>query len=751
MRRAMLLSTKAARPVYLAQRWSLFFGFVLLSLILQAQGGMTLYNMSYVPQASYLNPGNTPQCKWYLTLPGISGVEVGLNNDFFSLKDVDLGLGTDWENLSADSLLSTFASVADLTNRLSLRGGADLFGFGIRSQKHYISFSIREEFQAHLEFPDELFQFLDDYQNDVVAEHTPYQMSESRFTISQYRPITLQYAYDILPNFTLGGSVSYISGIYTAKASNDTLIALSSDVKPKGYDIIGRMNIETGGFIDADTANITNVFTNPQNSGFALGLGGRLTTMEDRLDILFSAVNIGNIFWTQKVGLTSLTDNSFEEAEDLGDIVDTLFRVNEKANFSFNQGLIPEIFLGTNYFLNEKMSIGALMQVQPVYQSLRSAFGLSFQVRPNKWFGLSTGYIYADRGHNIPLGIVLNPGPVQLYVITDNVLGFLVPSGARQFHLNAGINLTFGKTERYWPETEPTLPEIESYPGVYQPEADTTTLAPVEEPKPVVETVEPDPGEIGVPPRDTIFSPDGPLYMEDEPDVTSYLVTNPVYLYRGPSSNTSIMDTIQSNTTITVLQKKLPDWWYVEYGDQSGWIQPRSIRPSFELPPVEQEEADVPDPLVQFKPLDYIMLDNTPLRKEASETSPIIHSMQKWDEVLVLEKTNSSWWKIRHEGMEGYVKSAMLNPRPENYVRPEQMDPPAPRPDTKPVYMPSLGKYEVVESTSLRAEPTHKSRSKLRLRKGKVIDLLEKTNKFWWKVEVNGLVGYCKAANLQKK
>ena len=82
MRRAMLLSIKAGCPVYWIQRWSFLFGLFMLSLTLQAQGGMTLYNMPYVPQASYLNPGNTPQCQWYLSLPGISGVELGLNNDF---------------------------------------------------------------------------------------------------------------------------------------------------------------------------------------------------------------------------------------------------------------------------------------------------------------------------------------------------------------------------------------------------------------------------------------------------------------------------------------------------------------------------------------------------------------------------------------------------------------------------------------------------------------------------------------------
>lgn len=729
-------------------RTGLLFGILLWSIGLQAQGGMTLYNMTYIPQASYLNPGNTPYTDFYLSLPGLSGVGVGLNNNFFSLRDANLGLGTDWQKFDSDQLLSTFASVAQFSNQLGLRAGVDLFGFGLRSQKQYISFYIREEFQAQVDFPDEMLRFLSDYQKGVVPENTPYPMSGSRFLITQYRPFTLQYAYDIQPTLTIGGKVSYISGIYTAEATSDTLIAYASAETEKGFDIFGRMAVQTGGFINSDTANVKNIFLNPQNSGFAVGVGGRLTTLEDRLDILFSATNLGKIFWTQKVGITNLTDASFENSENLGQILDTLFQVNEKANFSFTQNLIPEFFLGTNYYLNKNLSIGALMQVQPIYQSLRSAFGLTLNARVGKWLGVSTGYTYSNRAHNIPFGLALQPGPVELYVITDNALGFLAPGGARQFHLNLGLNLTFKKTERPWTEIPPDLPEVESYPGVYQPDEDETS-APA--PKDSVTTNK---VAIGVPPRDTIFSPDGPLYMEDEPDVTNYMVTNPVFLYRGPNSTTTVIDTIAPNTTIEVLQKRLPDWWYVEYGDRSGWIQPRSIRPSLELPVAEQQDSDIPDPLVQFKPLDYIMLDNTPMREEPSETGRIIHNTQKWDEVLVLEKTNSSWWKIRHQGYDGYVKSAMLNPRPENYVRPENLAP-APPSTPKPAVTPkpsvSLGTYVVTESTSLRAQPTHQSSSLMRLRTGMKVTLLEKVNQYWWKVEVKGVTGYAKEANLQEE
>jgi uncharacterized protein YgiM (DUF1202 family) len=716
-------------PGSLLKSWLLVFGLFALSFSLSGQGGMTLYQMPFIPQASYLNPANTPHARFYISLPGISGIQAGLRTDYFSMKEGNVGLGTRWRDYDLDALISTFADRANFTNTLGLRLGADLFGFGIRSGQHYIGFNIREEFQANLEFPDEAFWFLDEYNQKKAAEDLPYLMTGARFSVSQYRPITLQYAYDILPTFTLGGQVSYISGVFTLNATSDTLFAQASE-SPKGFDIVGSLRSQSGGFIEADSSNVKNVFLNPQNSGVAFGLGGRLTTLDDRLDITFSAVNFGRIFWTQKVGETYINDATFEKADSLEDVLDALLSVQEKANFSFNQNLTPEFYLGANYFLNRSLSVGALVQARPVFESLQSAFGLFFNARPTNWFGVTSGYLYSNRTHNIPLGINFQPGPIQIYLISDNALAFAFPGGARQFHLNMGINLVFGKTMRPWPETAPKAGAVESYPGVYVPEEQ-----PEEETRP--EFV-----------ADTIPAPGDPLYMEDEPDVTTYLVTSPMFLYRGPSAATTVLDTIAPNTVMTVLQKRLPDWWYVEYGDQSGWVQPRSIRPALELPVSEQETEELPEPTVSFTPQDYIMLDQTAMRETPAETAPEIHWMKKWDEVVVIEKTNSSWWKIRHEGRQGYVKSAMLNPRPENYVRPEEVQTEEPAPQTVTPVPSNYGIYRITASTSLRAAATHTSNSLKRLRTGNEVLVLEKTNALWWKVEASGLTGYVKAANL---
>lgn len=60
-----------------------------------------------------------------------------------------------------------------------------------------------------------------------------------------------------------------------------------------------------------------------------------------------------------------------------------------------------------------------------------------------------------------------------------------------------------------------------------------------------------------------------------------------------------------------------------------------------------------------------------------------------------------------------------------------------------------LGIFSITESTSFRKDATHLSDIILRFASGDEVELLEKTNQYWWKVRFKGRTGWVKAANLQ--
>ncbi|MFN7117570.1 MAG: tetratricopeptide repeat protein [Saprospiraceae bacterium] len=60
----------------------------------------------------------------------------------------------------------------------------------------------------------------------------------------------------------------------------------------------------------------------------------------------------------------------------------------------------------------------------------------------------------------------------------------------------------------------------------------------------------------------------------------------------------------------------------------------------------------------------------------------------------------------------------------------------------------SSTKFILKEATGMREGPTHTSRTLLRFEAGSQVELVEKTDEFWWKVRYKGKVGYAKAAML---
>lgn len=58
-------------------------------------------------------------------------------------------------------------------------------------------------------------------------------------------------------------------------------------------------------------------------------------------------------------------------------------------------------------------------------------------------------------------------------------------------------------------------------------------------------------------------------------------------------------------------------------------------------------------------------------------------------------------------------------------------------------------KFMLKEATGMRESPTHTARTLLRFEAGDKVELLEKTDEFWWKVRYKNKTGYAKAALLE--
>jgi hypothetical protein len=80
---------------------------------------------------------------------------------------------------------------------------------------------------------------------------------------------------------------------------------------------------------------------------------------------------------------------------------------------------------------------------------MHNGISLSYVTHLGKVLSASASYsIYNRSYNNFGLGLTVNGGPVQLYIVTDNILGVFIPHKAKNLHLRCGINLTFGRKEK---------------------------------------------------------------------------------------------------------------------------------------------------------------------------------------------------------------------------------------------------------------------------------------------------------------
>ena len=72
----------------------------------------------------------------------------------------------------------------------------------------------------------------------------------------------------------------------------------------------------------------------------------------------------------------------------------------------------------------------------------RSGFSLGYELDLNKFLGLTANYsIYNDSFSNFGIGLRVRGGPVQLYIISDNMIGSFDLFSVRSAHFRFGINI----------------------------------------------------------------------------------------------------------------------------------------------------------------------------------------------------------------------------------------------------------------------------------------------------------------------
>lgn len=453
-----------------------------------AQNSQVLYFMN-LPQNHFLNPALRPVNQIYVGIPGLSGINVNINNNFFSFSDIFIeGMNFSKESiafLDPDFDRDKFLGSIRELNYFEPKVSVQLFGLGLTvGDGIHLFLDINDNAEINLVVPRDLIRlaFLG---NENFAGQT-FNMSETKADFNYYREIGIGASKDITPRLRFGAKARVLFGITAGTLQNyglnltvnedltntlDANMALDISGPVRFYDTDSDGDIDDAEFDDSE---IPGLMTNMRNAGFGLDLGAEYS-VTDRIVLSAAITNVGFIRWKSNLSNIEAVGNIEFRGLDFDDIYNGTATIDElKDNFidtlkqamriaDTEKGFTTKLPLGTTlagkYILNDKFSFGLLSYTRINGQQIREALTLSANMNISNKFTGSLAYTACNYDYsNIGIGVGVRASVAQFYFLIDRIplswkkaviddSSFLIPANWNTIHTRFGINLVFGNKE----------------------------------------------------------------------------------------------------------------------------------------------------------------------------------------------------------------------------------------------------------------------------------------------------------------
>ena len=454
---------------------------------LKAQDSQTLYYLNRVPQSSFMNPAMQPSCNFFLGLPVVSSIQVGVGNNAYALTDIIKKHPT---NDSLILFLHPDANYdkADFVAKLSENNfffedfQTDLLSFGFRVKKMYFTFNLSEKLNVSFNYPKDLMIFAL-YGNKKFFNETA-DFSALGINTAFWREYGLGISRQFGNNLTIGvrGKVLFghaaaytdnkSMGLYSTRDSIyihantiiNTSIPLKAKTTPEG---------EFDGFEEFDEENFDPIDYALQhnNMGYGVDLGIYYKPF-NKLGLSLSVVDLGYIKWDTDITNLELkgnytfkgvdlsetiTNDSIDPFESIVDSLENSFKISNQAT-GFTTGLGTKIYFGASWLVSKKFDLSFLYRGYFLNDHLSHAYTFSANARPIR--GISTTISYSIMNgsyNNIGVGLVLGGAPLQLYIVADNASAAIWGHQTTSVNFRMGLNIAFGCRQKKKNEDKPLL------------------------------------------------------------------------------------------------------------------------------------------------------------------------------------------------------------------------------------------------------------------------------------------------------
>ena len=199
-------------------------------------------------------------------------------------------------------------------------------------------------------------------------------------------------------------------------------------------------------------------FSNPFQDNIGVSADFGFQYIADRFDISASLLDVGLIRWRsnpinyRSEGKYTFEGFTFDDAtvDTLEVLLDTLQQVFDVGiSFENYTTFTPiKIVIGGEYHLNT-VHLGAVLYGEWKQNRFLPAIGLNVRKRVWNFWDVGVSYAYKNNTYsNLGLSSVMNLSPVQLYALSDNVVGIFLPWNRIKMNFRVGANINVGRAKK---------------------------------------------------------------------------------------------------------------------------------------------------------------------------------------------------------------------------------------------------------------------------------------------------------------
>lgn len=456
--------------------------FLIVSFLLEvALPGKAQTNMAFYPVENQFNSSGynpaflTSDAQFTFSIFPLAGTNIGFNNQ----KEIQSLVSKLVSGINKDD--EYVGVVKDMVGRPAFyqKLENELLSFTYRSPHGFLNFRVRENIglSASVKGPISEFMLIPEVQSINVG-----QTQDIPIQILHYREFSL--AYSVAPrNHRLSAGIRaklyFGKGVFSSRISgeiqNQSGIYLLK-IGGKGYMSMPEKEFTNGYGSTNSLPSITSIgsyMMNSGNPGIGLDLGLRYK-ITPKLSASISVIDLGKIFWKTNLNSKLFDGEYYFKSSQINGAGNTIYKTSDSVSFTnsfsnvfqltyirskFSTPLPLTLYAGIDYKINPTVKISLTdrytKQKDMNYNSLMVSANFSL----SKKFTVNTGYsIIGNDYNNLPIALLFNRDFGQIYVGTDNLLAFVVPSVSEFSGLTFGTCFYLFRKRKLYDEPQKPFP-----------------------------------------------------------------------------------------------------------------------------------------------------------------------------------------------------------------------------------------------------------------------------------------------------